>query len=1076
MQAFRLFTSILALVAFGLPCSGGTPVVEDPLTESYTPPGKATVSIPKVVPIVPTAKALLFPISAYDDSGHLTITATSSNPNVLVRVKTGNPLMRFDVTHTGTDPSTDPSYTDTAVFQLFRDLTPESANYMASFAQGGFFDAPGTEHGRIFRIADFGAAANYPQNSFIFQGGSSTGYSANTLDFAYENEFHPAAIFAGRGQLAMANSGYSALDRGSNGTQFFLTDGPTRFLDFKHTIFAQLTHGWELLADLRATPRQTTDGANASSSTDPDYQRTDQPLQPVRITNASIATQYSKDGRVYTDAVLVISATAPGTSTITVTAWNAKLKTGQQSFTVTAQDEPLALNSRPFLTRLPDANVAPSTQVNLPFAVVDLERDYASIGQQLLNAGSPNPTGYSGLVSSNAIGVLGNPQYQNANSGTTGPYTGPLYPAVNATQFELDYRGAIDGSPRAADDFTGSTVAVGDYPVTTDFNVVYGVPGTALTNAVVARYRDADPRGTAGDDTAQINWGDGSALQTGTISIDPTRPSATGFQITGGHTYTRPGTYQIVTTLTSPLGLRRLIRSAAVISSNSMKALAPDLTYPGPTVANPVLALVTDSASTGFAGSYTAVIDWGDGICGYGTMRPAGPGRFVVTGVHTYRDAERFAYSVSVHKNGTSSDQDAVAWGTLTLNGFTSQQHLPPFDQAHLVAEVLPVPVDLSSTTAGTKPTKATIGSQTYLSYSVKILNSGNIPSVPGNLRFYLSLDKMINLAAQINNGVTNPADLPLQIKDLKTNQFFLPALAAGQSIQYYFTQSAYADYRLIPPVGETATGYNLLVQLDYHDSIADHEPIKRIAVAGPINGILVDPVTLATRESGTSATFTVKLDKQPTQNVTIPLTVDATGTTEGKLNQSSLTFTSANWNVAQTVKVTGLSDNVVDGSKTYQVVLQPATSADPFYSGMTGPPVSVTNADRDININISPTSVTTSESPSDSGRLITVSLTREPTSRVTLELVVGNPAEGKIELTEASPDPSKLLIVFDPRTTVPAPFIGQSKTFRIVGVPDGVKDGNQTYQVTFKPVVSDDPEFSGLTPAPIQVVNDDVN
>lgn len=40
----------------------------------------------------------------------------------------------------------------------------------------------------------------------------------------------------------------------------------------------------------------------------------------------------------------------------------------------------------------------------------------------------------------------------------------------------------------------------------------------------------------------------------------------------------------------------------------------------------------------------------------------------------------------------------------------------------------------------------------------------------------------------------------------------------------------------------------------------------------------------------------------------------------EGSLSQSSLTFTSANWNVPQTVTVTGLNDGLNSGSHTYQI------------------------------------------------------------------------------------------------------------------------------------------------------------
>ena len=53
-------------------------------------------------------------------------------------------------------------------------------------------------------------------------------------------------------------------------------------------------------------------------------------------------------------------------------------------------------------------------------------------------------------------------------------------------------------------------------------------------------------------------------------------------------------------------------------------------------------------------------------------------------------------------------------------------------------------------------------------------------------------------------------------------------------------------------------------------------------------------------------------LNTQPTADVTIALS--SSDTTEGTVGPASLTFTTANWNVAQTVTVTGVDDAVVDG------------------------------------------------------------------------------------------------------------------------------------------------------------------
>ena len=64
--------------------------------------------------------------------------------------------------------------------------------------------------------------------------------------------------------------------------------------------------------------------------------------------------------------------------------------------------------------------------------------------------------------------------------------------------------------------------------------------------------------------------------------------------------------------------------------------------------------------------------------------------------------------------------------------------------------------------------------------------------------------------------------------------------------------------------------------------------------------------------ESGTTDTFTVVLDAQPTSDVVLTVTSDDTG--EATVTRT-LTFTNANWDTPQTVTVTGVDDNIIDGT-----------------------------------------------------------------------------------------------------------------------------------------------------------------
>ena len=89
----------------------------------------------------------------------------------------------------------------------------------------------------------------------------------------------------------------------------------------------------------------------------------------------------------------------------------------------------------------------------------------------------------------------------------------------------------------------------------------------------------------------------------------------------------------------------------------------------------------------------------------------------------------------------------------------------------------------------------------------------------------------------------------------------------------------------------------------------------------------------LTTTEAGGTATFTVVLNTQPTADVTIALTLER-HRPKGTVSPASLTFTTANWNVAQTVTVTGVDDPSSTATIAYTIVTAPAVSTDPNYSG----------------------------------------------------------------------------------------------------------------------------------------------
>ena len=125
--------------------------------------------------------------------------------------------------------------------------------------------------------------------------------------------------------------------------------------------------------------------------------------------------------------------------------------------------------------------------------------------------------------------------------------------------------------------------------------------------------------------------------------------------------------------------------------------------------------------------------------------------------------------------------------------------------------------------------------------------------------------------------------------------------------------------------------------------------------------GVSVSPVSGNTTEAGGTATFSVLLTSQPTADVTI--SIASSDTTEGTVSTSSLTFTAANWNVAQQIVVTGVDDAVADGTVGYSVATGAAASADAGYNGLAVADIALSNTNDDnAGITVSPISGNTGE------------------------------------------------------------------------------------------------------------------
>ncbi|XP_042364106.1 peptidyl-prolyl cis-trans isomerase-like 1 [Plectropomus leopardus] len=118
----------------------------------------------------------------------------------------------------------------TIVVELYWRHAPKTCKNFAELARRGYYT--NTKFHRIIK-------------EFMVQGGDPTGTGrggASIFGKQFEDELNPELKFTGAGILAMANAGPD-----TNGSQFFLTLGPTQWLDGKHSIFGRVCQGMGVL-------------------------------------------------------------------------------------------------------------------------------------------------------------------------------------------------------------------------------------------------------------------------------------------------------------------------------------------------------------------------------------------------------------------------------------------------------------------------------------------------------------------------------------------------------------------------------------------------------------------------------------------------------------------------------------------------------------------------------------------------------------------------------------------------------------------------------------------------------------
>lgn len=556
------------------------------------------VALPANEISVPLQKSRLVPITASDADGDaVSYTVTTDRADVSARILRAGTYLKFSVARQEA-PGNPPSLTPLGdmVFQLLPEFAPQTVSTISNLVNSGFYT-----NLKFHRVVP----------NFVIQGGDPNGNGSGGPGFQFDDEFHPNAVFSGDGQLAMANSG-----KDTNGSQFFITSGPQRLLDFNHAIYGQLLRGFDVFHDVIDEP--------LSGST---------PVKPIVITSASFIENT-------TDAVLLLESKSGGFANVTLVASDGTMG-GQTSTTFRAVVGADSTNDPPILGPVANRFTSTNTPITFTLSGTDLEGDAMTFSVDSLDT----PSRATIVVTGNTVKVT-----------PSAGFRGELRLRAKVKQAGSSTRGSTT-DPSKIFDTEDFVITVSDQSLTPEGVNVVAVAGAPLP-AVVARFTAQVPV-DASNFTATIQWGDGSTTPGVVVG------SNGSFEVRGAKTYFRFGTYPVnVAIRETGSGMAVTATSQAVIADAPL-----DVVFGSPTVA-PGTAIVSGpiaafaSANSGARTSdLSAIIEWGDGSASVGTIT-GGNGIYAVSGAKTYATLGVYTVKVKVMNAGGAYDE---ATGTITV-------------------------------------------------------------------------------------------------------------------------------------------------------------------------------------------------------------------------------------------------------------------------------------------------------------------------------------------------------------------------------------------------------------------------
>ena len=288
---------------------------------------------------------VMLPIDGFDPNGDALTYTVSINNNTAGLTATMRPrvgALRITVAGYGE-----------MLFDTFDDLTPRVTEHIKKLAESGFYSNV------IFhRVV----------NNFLIQAGDPTGTgTGGSTTGQFDDQFNTDLQFNRTGLIAMAKT-----NDDTNDSQFFITEGAQRNLDFQHSIFGVLVQG----ESVREAISNTAVDANSK------------PVIPVVIQSVD-AVQDHQNGVV----MLKAPDGATGSADVTIRVTDSGGNFSDQIFHVNVRPDAVngtAVNANPFLDDIPKIRTARGTAVSFAVKAIDADTPLNSnpitfLDQSLLN-------------------------------------------------------------------------------------------------------------------------------------------------------------------------------------------------------------------------------------------------------------------------------------------------------------------------------------------------------------------------------------------------------------------------------------------------------------------------------------------------------------------------------------------------------------------------------------------------------------------------------------------------------------------------------------------------------------------